>query len=204
MLNNPCLHYSTYFVQFSGDDALKTFTIAKEEKVCKSIFVPWFLMLFTGWRCHSGFSDASERRAGPIYYYFCLPVALRGWLVLGKELLFVSQRALEKKKTEVIKRENNFSTFLSSSSLTIYCRENQTRFLPPHVAKNSSWSWLPVSRKTSAEVRLLEQFKRVPTTATTRKLMRKYLEFCWALPFYGWEQKTYFIFPFLDWFIWFI
>uniref|UniRef100_A0A1B0C9K7 Putative 26s proteasome regulatory complex subunit n=1 Tax=Lutzomyia longipalpis TaxID=7200 RepID=A0A1B0C9K7_LUTLO len=50
---------------------------------------------------------------------------------------------------------------------------------------SSSWSWLPVSRKTSAEVRLLEQFKRVPTTATTRKLMRKYLEFCWALPFYG-------------------
>lgn len=64
-------------------------------------------------------------------------------------------------------------------------RENQSRFLPPHVAKNSSWSWLPYSRKTSAEVRLLEQFKRVPTTATTRKLMRKYLEFCWALPFYG-------------------
>ncbi|KAG4067842.1 hypothetical protein HA402_010528 [Bradysia odoriphaga] len=64
-------------------------------------------------------------------------------------------------------------------------RENQSRFLPAHVAKSSSWSWLPVSRKTSAEVRLLEQFKRVPTTATTRKLMRKYLEFCWALPFYG-------------------
>ncbi|XP_055678307.1 FERM domain-containing protein 8 [Lutzomyia longipalpis] len=66
-----------------------------------------------------------------------------------------------------------------------FFRENQSRFLPPHVAKSSSWSWLPVSRKTSAEVRLLEQFKRVPTTATTRKLMRKYLEFCWALPFYG-------------------
>lgn len=64
-------------------------------------------------------------------------------------------------------------------------RENQSRFLPAHVAKNASWSWLPISRKTSAEVRLLEQFKRVPTTATTRKLMRKYLEFCWALPFYG-------------------
>ncbi|KAJ6638743.1 FERM domain-containing protein 8 [Pseudolycoriella hygida] len=66
-----------------------------------------------------------------------------------------------------------------------FFRENQLRFLPAHVAKSSSWSWLPVSRKTSAEVRLLEQFKRVPTTATTRKLMRKYLEFCWALPFYG-------------------
>ncbi|XP_055905531.1 FERM domain-containing protein 8 [Eupeodes corollae] len=66
-----------------------------------------------------------------------------------------------------------------------YFRENQSRFLPQHVAKNSSWSWLPVSRKNSAEVKLLEQYKRVPQTATTRKLMRKYLEFCWALPFYG-------------------
>uniref|UniRef100_A0A1A9VLZ9 FERM domain-containing protein 8 n=1 Tax=Glossina austeni TaxID=7395 RepID=A0A1A9VLZ9_GLOAU len=66
-----------------------------------------------------------------------------------------------------------------------FFRENQTRFLPQHVAKNSNWSWLPVSRKNSAEVKLLEQFKRVPQTATTRKLMRKYLEFCWALPFYG-------------------
>lgn len=65
------------------------------------------------------------------------------------------------------------------------CRENQFRFLPAHVARSTSWSWLPYSRQTSAEVRLLEQFKRVPTTATTRKLMRKYLEFCWALPFYG-------------------
>lgn len=70
-------------------------------------------------------------------------------------------------------------------------RENQSRFLPAHVAKSSSWSWLPVSRKTSAEVRLLEQFKRVPTTATTRKLMRKYLEFCWALPFYGYGSLSY-------------
>ncbi|KAI9578213.1 hypothetical protein GQX74_015099 [Glossina fuscipes] len=66
-----------------------------------------------------------------------------------------------------------------------FFRENQSRFLPQHVAKNSNWSWLPVSRKNSAEVKLLEQFKRVPQTATTRKLMRKYLEFCWALPFYG-------------------
>lgn len=66
-----------------------------------------------------------------------------------------------------------------------YFRENQFRFLPQHVAKNTSWSWMPISRKTSAEVKLLEQYKRVPTTATTRKLMRKYLEFCWALPFYG-------------------
>lgn len=66
-----------------------------------------------------------------------------------------------------------------------YFREIQARFLPPHIAKNTTWSWLPISRKSSAEVRLLEQFKRIPTSATTKKLMKKYLEFCWALPFYG-------------------
>ncbi|XP_017468555.1 PREDICTED: FERM domain-containing protein 8-like [Rhagoletis zephyria] len=66
-----------------------------------------------------------------------------------------------------------------------FLRENQLRFLPHHVAKSTNWSWLPVSRKNSAEVKLLEQFKRVPQTATTKKLIRKYLEFCWALPFYG-------------------
>lgn len=70
-----------------------------------------------------------------------------------------------------------------------YFRENQFRFLPHNVAKNSNLSWMPYSRKNSAEVKLLEQFKRVPTTATTRKLMRKYLEFCWALPFYGYFSK---------------
>jgi hypothetical protein len=64
-------------------------------------------------------------------------------------------------------------------------RENQFRFLPAHIARNSNWSWLPYSRSNSAEVRLLENFKRVPSTATTRKLIRKYLEFLWALPFYG-------------------
>ncbi|KAM7360805.1 FERM domain-containing protein 8 Bili isoform 2-T9 [Cochliomyia hominivorax] len=75
--------------------------------------------------------------------------------------------------------------FNSHTHTVSFFRENQSRFLPQHVAKNSSWSWLPLSRKNSAEVCLLEQFKRVPQTSTTRKLMRKYLEFCWALPFYG-------------------
>ncbi|XP_026471357.1 FERM domain-containing protein 8 [Ctenocephalides felis] len=68
---------------------------------------------------------------------------------------------------------------------TSFFREKQGRFLPAHVRKSESWAWLPISSKHSAEVRLLEQFKRVPNAATTRKLMRKYLEFCWALPFYG-------------------
>ncbi|KAF5305045.1 hypothetical protein FQA39_LY09307 [Lamprigera yunnana] len=68
---------------------------------------------------------------------------------------------------------------------THYFREEQSKFLPAHVRKSATWAWLPVSSKNSAEVRLLEQFKRIPHSATNRKLLRKYLEFCWSLPFYG-------------------
>ncbi|KAF5280346.1 hypothetical protein FQR65_LT03155 [Abscondita terminalis] len=68
---------------------------------------------------------------------------------------------------------------------THYFREEQSKFLPAHVRKSATWIWLPISSKNSAEVRLLEQYKRVPHSATNRKLIRKYLEFCWSLPFYG-------------------
>jgi hypothetical protein len=68
---------------------------------------------------------------------------------------------------------------------THYFREEQSKYLPHHVRKSSTWTWLPISSKNSAEVRLLEQFKRIPNSATNRKLMKKYLEFCWSLPFYG-------------------
>ncbi|XP_061400406.1 FERM domain-containing protein 8, partial [Musca vetustissima] len=75
--------------------------------------------------------------------------------------------------------------FNSNTHTTGFFRENQFRFLPRSVAKCSSLSWLPLSRKNSAELKLLEQFKRVPHTANSRKLIKKYLEFCWSLPFYG-------------------
>lgn len=68
---------------------------------------------------------------------------------------------------------------------THYFREEQSKYLPQHVCKSATLSWLPISSKNSAEVRLLEQFKRIPHSATNRKLIRKYLEFCWSLPFYG-------------------
>ncbi|XP_018563861.1 FERM domain-containing protein 8 [Anoplophora glabripennis] len=68
---------------------------------------------------------------------------------------------------------------------THYFREEQIKYLPMHVRKSATWTWLPISSKNSAEVRLLEQFKRIPNSATNRKLMKKYLEFCWSLPFYG-------------------
>ncbi|KAF7280697.1 hypothetical protein GWI33_005554 [Rhynchophorus ferrugineus] len=68
---------------------------------------------------------------------------------------------------------------------THFFREEQSKFLPAHVRKSPNWAWLPISSKNSAEVRLLEQFKRIPNTATNRKLIKKYLEYCWSLPFYG-------------------
>ncbi|XP_050308256.1 putative FERM domain-containing protein FRMD8P1 [Anthonomus grandis grandis] len=68
---------------------------------------------------------------------------------------------------------------------TQYFREEQSKFLPAHVRKSPTWTWLPISSKNSAEVKLLEQFKRIPSTATNRRLVKKYVEYCWSLPFYG-------------------
>lgn len=65
-----------------------------------------------------------------------------------------------------------------------FFRENQSRFLPAHL-RRTAWSWLRISGKNSPEVRLLEQYKRIPPSTPTRKLIHKYLEFCWALPYYG-------------------
>ncbi|XP_021914561.1 FERM domain-containing protein 8 isoform X3 [Zootermopsis nevadensis] len=67
---------------------------------------------------------------------------------------------------------------------TQFFREQQCKFLPVHMSR-STWSWLRISGKNSPEVRLLEQFKRIPTSTPVRKLVRKYLEFCWSLPYYG-------------------
>ncbi|KAI5707101.1 hypothetical protein M8J75_014473 [Diaphorina citri] len=48
-------------------------------------------------------------------------------------------------------------------------------------------SWFPKfsSKKTSPEVCLLEHYQKVPLNSTERKLTKKYLEFCWSLPYYG-------------------
>jgi hypothetical protein len=39
--------------------------------------------------------------------------------------------------------------------------------------------------KSSPEFRLIEQFKAIPNNASVKRLVRKYLEFCWTLPYYG-------------------
>uniref|UniRef100_A0A1S4MXK8 FERM domain-containing protein 8 n=1 Tax=Pediculus humanus subsp. corporis TaxID=121224 RepID=A0A1S4MXK8_PEDHC len=65
-----------------------------------------------------------------------------------------------------------------------FFRENQRRFLPGHIIK-TAWSWLRISGKNSPEVGLLEQYKKIPPTTPVKKLVQKYLAFCWTLPFYG-------------------
>ncbi|KAK6635812.1 hypothetical protein RUM44_001066 [Polyplax serrata] len=65
-----------------------------------------------------------------------------------------------------------------------FFRDNQARFLPHHI-RRTAWSWLRISGKNSPEVRLLEQYKRIPSSTPVRKLIQKYLEFCWTLPYYG-------------------
>ncbi|XP_066157639.1 putative FERM domain-containing protein FRMD8P1 isoform X1 [Euwallacea fornicatus] len=84
-----------------------------------------------------------------------------------------------------IQAREELGPYNSQAHTTHYFREEQSKFLPAHVRKSPTWTWLPISSKNSAEVRLLEQFKRIPSTATNRKLIKKYLEYCWSLPFYG-------------------
>ncbi|CAB3374129.1 Hypothetical predicted protein [Cloeon dipterum] len=66
-----------------------------------------------------------------------------------------------------------------------FFRQQHGDFLPAHVRRGAGWAWLPVSSKRSPEVRLLEAFKSVPAATPVKRLIRKYLEFCWALPYYG-------------------
>ncbi|XP_008477627.2 LOW QUALITY PROTEIN: FERM domain-containing protein 8, partial [Diaphorina citri] len=60
-------------------------------------------------------------------------------------------------------------------------------FLPIHMRRGMIQSWFPKfsSKKTSPEVCLLEHYQKVPLNSTERKLTKKYLEFCWSLPYYG-------------------
>ncbi|XP_015509721.2 putative FERM domain-containing protein FRMD8P1 [Neodiprion pinetum] len=75
-----------------------------------------------------------------------------------------------------------------------YFRRHKGRFLPHHFTSPTLLLGLGlglglVGGKGALEVRLLDQYKRIPphtgTNAHPRKLIRKYLEFCWGLPCYG-------------------
>jgi len=64
-----------------------------------------------------------------------------------------------------------------------------SRFLPEHASWSSNWSsclsWRSGSAKNSPEARLIEKFKAIPSNASTKHLVRQYLELCWSLPYYG-------------------
>jgi hypothetical protein len=72
-----------------------------------------------------------------------------------------------------------------------YMRSEMYRFLPEHASWSSSWSaclmppWRSTAAKNSPEARLIEQFKAIPSNAGHNRLVRKYLQFCWTLPYYG-------------------
>lgn len=75
-----------------------------------------------------------------------------------------------------------------------FFRRYRGRFLPHHYTSPNLLLGLGVGLglvggKGAPEARLLEQYKRIPnhtgTNTNSRKLIRKYLEFCWNLPCYG-------------------
>lgn len=75
-----------------------------------------------------------------------------------------------------------------------YFRKHRKKFLPNHQTCPNFLTGLGfglgiVGGKGAPEARLLEQYKRIPnhagTNTNSRKLVRKYLEFCWGLPSYG-------------------
>ncbi|GIY98694.1 FERM domain-containing protein 8 [Caerostris extrusa] len=65
-----------------------------------------------------------------------------------------------------------------------FFRSKITDYLPDYACKNR-WAFLNVSAKPGPEHRLLDRYRNIPTNTIRYKLLRKYLEFCWALPYYG-------------------
>nr|XP_037274519.1 putative FERM domain-containing protein FRMD8P1 [Rhipicephalus microplus] len=57
-------------------------------------------------------------------------------------------------------------------------------FLPEHACR-SHWFLLGLGAKNGPERRLSEHYKAIASNVKESRLMRKYLEFCWAFPYYG-------------------
>ncbi|KFM62647.1 FERM domain-containing protein 8, partial [Stegodyphus mimosarum] len=65
-----------------------------------------------------------------------------------------------------------------------FFRSKITDYLPSYACKNR-WSFLNVSAKPGPEHRLLDRYRNISVNTTRYKLLRKYMEFCWSLPYYG-------------------
>lgn len=65
-----------------------------------------------------------------------------------------------------------------------FFRPRIREFLPEHACR-SHWFLLGLGAKNGPERRLAERYQGMPANAKDYRLLRKYLEFCWALPYYG-------------------
>ncbi|KAK3876580.1 hypothetical protein Pcinc_018643 [Petrolisthes cinctipes] len=66
-----------------------------------------------------------------------------------------------------------------------FFRRRLLDYLPEHACRLKLSDLVSFSSKSTPEIRIIEQFRSIPTNVTARKLVRKYLEFSWSLPYYG-------------------
>ncbi|CAL4139702.1 unnamed protein product, partial [Meganyctiphanes norvegica] len=66
-----------------------------------------------------------------------------------------------------------------------FFRRRLLDFLPEHACRLKFSDLISFNSKSTPEIRIIEQFRSIPTNVTARKLVRKYLEFSWSLPYYG-------------------
>ncbi|XP_068228996.1 FERM domain-containing protein 8 isoform X2 [Palaemon carinicauda] len=66
-----------------------------------------------------------------------------------------------------------------------FFRRRLLDYLPEHACRLKFSDLVSFSSKSTPEIRVIEQFRSIPTNVTSRKLVRKYLEFSWSLPYYG-------------------
>ncbi|KAK8387513.1 hypothetical protein O3P69_018208 [Scylla paramamosain] len=66
-----------------------------------------------------------------------------------------------------------------------FFRRRLLDYLPEHACRLKLSDLVSFSSKSTPEIRIIEQFRSIPSNVTARKLVRKYLEFSWSLPYYG-------------------
>ncbi|KAA0192603.1 hypothetical protein HAZT_HAZT007785, partial [Hyalella azteca] len=66
-----------------------------------------------------------------------------------------------------------------------FFRRRLLDYLPDHACRLRLSDLVSFNSKSTPEIRIIEQFRSIPNNVQCRKLTRKYLEFCWSLPYYG-------------------
>ncbi|KAF2368755.1 FERM central domain [Trinorchestia longiramus] len=66
-----------------------------------------------------------------------------------------------------------------------FFRRRLLDYLPDHACRLKLSDLFSFNSKSTPEIRIIEQYRSIPNNVQCRKLTRKYLEFCWSLPYYG-------------------